>query len=475
MRASTSQASAARRPDVSLASLASTELMNRIIRRECARADRNGREFSLVLFRVRSDTRHAVSVYRLARTIMRRVRLTDEVGWFTDRYLCVLLPDTPPTGARAFAEGVCDIISSRKLPRPLAIVYSYPEQWAGQAAESGKALGSAKVAAHSVAILQGAGRFTAGDQIEAAAVAATASVSTAIAPGHNGHGHNGHAHNGHSQNGHGSSFNGAPGRLADEAQPPHARRSDLGTGNVAHEASDRKVGLNRGDLMPFFSEGFTSAMHGTGLPVESLNDFLVFPMPAWKRMLDVFVVLMMAGPALLAVGFAAIGIKLTSPGPVFFKQRRAGLGGRPFTIWKLRTMVTDAEAKKQGLKKLSEQDGPAFKLKNDPRIFPFGKLLRKTSIDELPQLINVLLGDMSLVGPRPLPCDESDACLQWQRRRLDVTPGLTCIWQVKGRSSVTFDQWVRMDVEYIRKRTLLHDLSILLQTVPAVLLRKGAR
>jgi lipopolysaccharide/colanic/teichoic acid biosynthesis glycosyltransferase len=192
-------------------------------------------------------------------------------------------------------------------------------------------------------------------------------------------------------------------------------------------------------------------------------------------MLDVFVVLMMAGPALLAVGFAAIGIKLTSPGPVFFKQRRAGLGGRPFTIWKLRTMVTDAEAKKQGLKKLSEQDGPAFKLKNDPRIFPFGKLLRKTSIDELPQLINVLLGDMSLVGPRPLPCDESDACLQWQRRRLDVTPGLTCIWQVKGRSSVTFDQWVRMDVEYIRKRTLLHDLSILLQTVPAVLLRKGAR
>jgi lipopolysaccharide/colanic/teichoic acid biosynthesis glycosyltransferase len=439
--------------------------MNRIIRRECARADRNGREFSLVLFRIRSDTRHAVSVYRLARTILRRVRLTDEVGWFTDRYLCVLLPDTPPIGARAFAEGVCDIISSRKLPRPLAIVYSYPEQWVGQAAESGKTLESAEVAARVVPILQGAGRFDAGEQIEAAAVAASSTISAATALNHNGHGHNGH----------GRTFNGSPSRLNNEAQPHQARRAELGAGNVPHEANDRKVGLNRGDLLPFFSEGFSSAMGGPGLPVESLNDFLVFPMPAWKRVLDVLVVLMMAGPALLAVGFAAIGIKLTSPGPVFFKQRRAGLGGRPFTIWKLRTMVTDAEAKKHGLKKLSEQDGPAFKLKDDPRIFPFGKLLRKTSIDELPQLLNVLLGDMSLVGPRPLPCDESDACLQWQRRRLDVTPGLTCIWQVKGRSSVTFDQWVRMDVEYIRKRTLLHDLSILLQTVPAVLLRKGAR
>jgi lipopolysaccharide/colanic/teichoic acid biosynthesis glycosyltransferase len=185
--------------------------------------------------------------------------------------------------------------------------------------------------------------------------------------------------------------------------------------------------------------------------------------------------MLLAIPALILIGLAAIGIKLASPGPVFFKQRRAGLGGRPFTIWKLRTMVPDAEAKKHDLKMLSEQDGAAFKLKNDPRIFPFGRLLRKTSVDELPQLLNVLLGDMSLVGPRPLPCDESDACLQWQRRRLDVTPGLTCIWQVKGRSSVTFAEWVRMDVEYIRKRTLLHDLSILLQTVPAVLLRKGAR
>jgi lipopolysaccharide/colanic/teichoic acid biosynthesis glycosyltransferase len=402
---------------------------------------------------------------------LRRVRLTDEVGWFTDRYLCVLLPDTPPSGARAFAEGICDIISSRRLPRPLAIVYSYPEQWVGQAAESGKTLEAANITASIAPVLQSNGRFTAGEQIEAATLAASATIAAAGGAAISGnHNH----HNGHSAlNGHG--FHGKGGRLDDESQPSFTRRNGHAPGKMAHEAADRKIGLDRGDLLPFFSEGFSSAMEGPGLPVESLNDFLVFPMPAWKRIFDVAVVALMTVPALILVGLAAIGIKIASPGPVFFKQRRAGLGGRPFTIWKLRTMVTDAEAKKRDLKKFSEQDGPAFKLKNDPRIFPFGQLLRKSSIDELPQLINVLLGDMSLVGPRPLPCDESDACLQWQRRRLDVTPGLTCIWQVKGRSSVTFAEWVRMDVEYIRKRTLLHDLSILLQTVPAVLLRKGAR
>jgi lipopolysaccharide/colanic/teichoic acid biosynthesis glycosyltransferase len=138
-------------------------------------------------------------------------------------------------------------------------------------------------------------------------------------------------------------------------------------------------------------------------------------------------------------------------------------------------MCVDAEAKKQELKAQSEQDGPAFKIKADPRITKIGKILRETSLDELPQLWNVVKGDMSLVGPRPLPVDESDECDVWQRRRLDVTPGLTCIWQVKGRSRVTFDEWVRMDISYIRRRKLFHDLLILVQTIPAVLLRRGAR
>jgi lipopolysaccharide/colanic/teichoic acid biosynthesis glycosyltransferase len=171
---------------------------------------------------------------------------------------------------------------------------------------------------------------------------------------------------------------------------------------------------------------------------------------------------------------AALAVRLSGPGPILFTQRRAGLGGRPFTIFKFRTMTTDAEALKASLRALSERDGPAFKLTDDPRVTRVGKFLRSTSIDELPQLWNVLKGEMSLVGPRPLPLDESDGCTRWQRHRLDVTPGLTCIWQVSGRSTVSFAQWVRMDMKYIRRRTFLHDLWILVRTVPAVVLRKGA-
>ena len=122
---------------------------------------------------------------------------------------------------------------------------------------------------------------------------------------------------------------------------------------------------------------------------------------------------------------------------------------------------------------LNEQDGPAFKIKNDPRVNRLGRILRATSIDELPQLINVLRGEMSLVGPRPLPCAEMMACRGWLRRRLDVTPGLTCFWQVQGRSKVSFADWVRMDVKYIRSRSLATDAKLLLKTVPAVFSRKG--
>src|SRR5207249_3744451 len=144
----------------------------------------------------------------------------------------------------------------------------------------------------------------------------------------------------------------------------------------------------------------------------------------------------------------ALAIKSSSRGPILFKQQRSGRGGKPFTMYKFRSMGVDAEARKLELLELNEQDGPAFKLKNDPRVTRLGRILRTTSLDELPQLWNVVKGEMSLVGPRPLPCAESDASEPWHRQRLDVTPGLTCIWQVKGRSSVSFADWVRMDVQY---------------------------
>ena len=210
-------------------------------------------------------------------------------------------------------------------------------------------------------------------------------------------------------------------------------------------------------------------------PVENAEVLFARPMPLWKRGLDLFgslVGLILLSPLM---GIVSLAIKLTSPGPVVFRQKRAGLAGRSFVFYKFRTMVVDAEARKKDLMALNEQDGPAFKITNDPRMTPIGSLLRKTSIDELPQLWNVLKGDMSLVGPRPLPCDESDECDSWQRKRLDVTPGITCIWQIRGRSTVTFAEWCRMDIQYIRHNKLFHDIKILLQTLPSVLLRKGAR
>jgi lipopolysaccharide/colanic/teichoic acid biosynthesis glycosyltransferase len=216
-----------------------------------------------------------------------------------------------------------------------------------------------------------------------------------------------------------------------------------------------------------------AAAHGTGLPALALETLLLQSLPLWKRAVDV------AGAALGVLlllplfGVLTLAVKLSSPGPVLFKQWRSGRGGKPFLMYKFRSMRVDAELKKNELLALNEQDGPAFKIKNDPRVTTVGRFLRKTSLDELPQLWNVLKGDMSLVGPRPLPCAETEACSGWLRCRLDVTPGLTCIWQVRGRGSVSFVEWVRMDARYIRSRSLWQDLKLLLLTVPVVVLRRG--
>ena len=177
--------------------------------------------------------------------------------------------------------------------------------------------------------------------------------------------------------------------------------------------------------------------------------------------------------------FAYIGIKFASPGPAFFKQDRAGRYGKPFKMWKFRTMVTDAEEKLAEVKAQqgNEMDGPVFKLGDDPRVFKFAKLLRKLSIDELPQLINVLIGDMSLVGPRPLPVYEvEEFSKSTYRRRMSVKPGITCTWQVGGRNKITcFDDWIELDLEYIDNWSLWYDMKILLKTIPAVLFGSGAK
>jgi len=173
----------------------------------------------------------------------------------------------------------------------------------------------------------------------------------------------------------------------------------------------------------------------------------------------------------------ALAIRVTSPGPIVFRQKRAGKNGRPFTMFKFRSMQTNAEMLHSELVAYNQMSGPVFKIDKDPRVTPIGRFIRKTSLDELPQLLNVLRGDMSLVGPRPLPIYEVEKFESpAQRRRLSMKPGLTCLWQVSGRNEVkSFDQWVKLDLEYIDNWSLLLDLKILLMTVPVVVLGRGAR
>jgi exopolysaccharide biosynthesis polyprenyl glycosylphosphotransferase len=228
---------------------------------------------------------------------------------------------------------------------------------------------------------------------------------------------------------------------------------------------------------------------GTQIARASLDELfghplLVFrsaPETSWqslaKMLMDFFgalVLLILLSPLFLLI---AAAIKCVSPGPVFFKQQRSGLSGAPFTLYKFRTMVNNAEQFKHELEAMNEMRGPVFKVTNDPRVTRIGKWLRRYSLDELPQLFNVLRGEMSLVGPRPLPVDEvrrfNDLA---HRRRLSVKPGITCLWQISGRNQIAdFKEWVRLDLEYIDNWSLWLDLKILLRTIPAVLTTTGAK
>ena len=192
--------------------------------------------------------------------------------------------------------------------------------------------------------------------------------------------------------------------------------------------------------------------------------------PRWKRCMDIVCAAFGLIIALPVLFIAAIAIKLTSKGPVFFRQMRTGQFGNAFPIYKMRTMVMDAEGLKGKLKELNERDGPAFKIKDDPRVTTIGAFLRKTGLDELPQFWNVLIGDMAIVGPRPLPCIEDAQCELWQRRRLDTKPGLTCIWQISKSRKISFSDWMRMDLQYADSITIFGDIRLIFKTVKAVVL-----
>ncbi len=229
---------------------------------------------------------------------------------------------------------------------------------------------------------------------------------------------------------------------------------------------------------------FQTRLSQTSVDELSGRPVLVFrtgPEASWQALLktgiDFAGALLLLLITAIPMAIAAILVRISSPGPIFFRQERAGLNGHPFTMLKFRTMVSNAEQLKQELQRLNEMTGPVFKVTNDPRVTRVGRFLRRWSLDELPQLFNVLRGEMSLVGPRPLPVDEvqrfDDPA---DRRRLSVRPGLTCLWQISGRNDVSdFKEWVRLDLQYIDNWSLLLDLKILVLTLPAVVSGAGAK
>jgi exopolysaccharide biosynthesis polyprenyl glycosylphosphotransferase len=213
-----------------------------------------------------------------------------------------------------------------------------------------------------------------------------------------------------------------------------------------------------------------------GVPVVTIRSG---PEDDWrliiKRLIDVLGSAMFLLALAPVFGAVALLIRLDSPGPVFFAQERVGFNKRRFRLLKFRTMVDGADKQQARLEHLNEAGGPVFKIKGDPRITRVGKFLRRFSIDELPQLLNVLKGNMSLVGPRPLPLRDVERIdVTSHKRRFSIKPGITCLWQVNGRSNIGFDDWVRMDLEYIDKWSLVLDIMILLKTIPAVLKGPGA-
>jgi lipopolysaccharide/colanic/teichoic acid biosynthesis glycosyltransferase len=314
----------------------SREEFHRMLVRERALCDRNEHRFSLLVF-YGPVTTVRQSVRALMRILTRRVRQADEIGWFDEQSVGILLPFTASEGARILAEDICSQLSG---VHATYTIYTYPGNW----------------------------------------------------------------------------FPATP-----------------GVGGTA--ASDNRI-------------------------------------PVWKRAVDIagsLLALFCLAPLFLAI---ALVIKVVSPGPALLKQQRLGQDGKPFTLWKFRTMRPNADAgiHQNHLTNLIETDEPMTKLdvKRDPRIFPFGRLLRRSCLDELPQFINVLRGDMSLVGPRPCLPYEAEAYLLWQTARFDTAPGMTGLWQVSGKNRTTFKEMMRLDIRYARTKTLSLDLYILLKTPIAI-------
>lgn len=353
--------------------ICSVEEFRAILERERARSDRSGDRFSLVVFDAEILETRETNEHLLIKVLYTRIRPTDEVGWFDKAKVGVVLPDTPPLGARKLAEEICRKISVRTQP-PTFNVYTYPLE-----------------------------KFTDFKK----------------------------------------NFQDI---FSDEKDRTAETADDNALGNIIR----LKMKSNIGRIEPYF----------------------VLQIPFWKRGIDIISSLL--GLVLLFPLFLSISvlIKILSPGPVFFKQKRVGFLGKPFWCYKFRTMNSnsDENVHTKHVRVLIDGDKPMEKLDDgDPRIFPFGNILRKTCLDELPQLINILKGEMSIVGPRPEVYNILHMYNQWHKKRFDVKPGLTCLWQVSGKNVMSFKEMMRLDIDYIKKISFWVDTKIILKTFPAIL------
>lgn len=384
----------------------SVEEFKAIIDRERTRCERNSHEFSLVVFTLGGDVSDRSYSKRISKVISRRARCTDETGWLNDEQIGVVLPDTPTPGAWKFAEDVSQRIQTLSLELSIFSVYTYPS-----------------------------GHLPDGSEAKS------------------------------------SNF-----RQLTFADALAAGRKE----RTSAKNNDRKSDSNRSEGGSSWETVVDTDRQSTRIAVEEVSKISHFSPPLWKRAMDctgAAILIFIWSPIFL---FLATWIKIVSPGPIFFTQERIGCSGRKFTCWKFRTMKQNAEtgSHNEYVKSLikgnadgeNDSDVPMVKLDDhDPRIIPLGKVIRNSGFDELPQLFNVLKGDMSLVGPRPcLPYEYEEYSL-WHARRCDAIPGLTGLWQVSGKNQTSFKEMMRLDINYSRRRSFWLDVKILLMTVPTII------
>jgi lipopolysaccharide/colanic/teichoic acid biosynthesis glycosyltransferase len=400
----------------------------RFFLRERELADRHETPFSLLLFMPVDERQGGAGLADLARVLTERLRSADVIGYLDERHLAALLSFTQGQGAWQVADDVLSRLA-RLGHRFDCRVLAYPSIKRGSEPEE--------------------------------PTKSDAGSPSATRPGGDQRGRT-------DQRQH---------RL--RGKPIHSRAwGGSGNGTLATIAAQEAERARARRAAAFVPSEYLEMAHVRSSagprPVGDLEPLLIERFPLWKRLVDIAVsatALVVLSPVLLVI---AILVKLSSPGPVIYVQPRAGVGGRPFPFYKFRSMVQNADQRQKDLDTHNEKDGPIFKMRNDPRITPLGRVLRRWSLDELPQLFNVLKGDMTLIGPRPPKLNEVAEYRPWHRRRLTYRGGLTCIWQVSGRSEVGFEDWMRMDVQYIKRRDAVLDFSILARTLRAVVSARGA-